>query len=219
MRIIQRAEWLRDLISYKLGIQIPKYCNFILTTRCNSRCRFCNIWKSNGKDLPLKTIKRMFSDPFLKQLKWIQLTGGEPFLYGDLVPLVKFLSKRFNNPEIWIPTNGVLTRHICKSVSEMPKNVGITVSIDGREVVHDEIRGIRCYKNALATIKHLSEFRAKVSIGFTISSVNYKEISHVYELAKRLRVGFSYRPVNVSEYYRNLDMGSSFPKEGTIFTQ
>ena len=210
--------WLRDLITYRLGIQIPKYCNFILTKRCNSRCKFCNLWKSNEEGLPLRIIKRIFSDPFLKELEWFQLTGGEPFLYKDLVPLVKFLSNKFNNPEIWIPTNGILTRHICESVSKMPENVGISVSIDGRERVHDEIKGVKCYKNALATLKCLSKFRTKVSIGFTISKINYKEITHVYELARKLRVGFSYRPVNISEvYYENLDKESSFPKEGILF--
>ncbi|MCD6530087.1 radical SAM protein [Candidatus Bathyarchaeota archaeon] len=216
MSTIARFKTVWDLFQYKIGFNKPRYCNFIITEECNSRCSFCNVWKtSNPKTIELETIKQVFSSSFLDGLRWFQLTGGEPFLHGQLVEIVKYLSYRFGNPKIWIPTNGLATETIIRQTKQMLEyNIGITVSVDGKPQTHNKLRGGDFYKQTIKTIKELSKLPVDLSIGFTITPKNWDEIQYVYSLAKDFDVNFSCRPMLVSHiYYKNENIKPIFSKE------
>ena len=190
------------------------HVNFLLTRECNSRCSFCNIWKHPEPGESFSKIKDVFSNDWLKNLRWIQLTGGEPFLHPDIINISNFFYNHFNDPIIWIPTNGIATKNIVDSVRSMD-HVNITVSIDGEPDTHNRLRGGVFYDKAVDTIKQVSRLGVKTSIGFTISKDNYMEIVNVYDLAKSLDVGFSCRPVNYSPvYYNNSKLNNN--KDGMI---
>ena len=66
-------------------VKLPIDAVIAPTYKCNSRCAMCNIWQIQEPDeLGLEYFKRL-----PKSLRYINISGGEPFLYRDLVELVK----------------------------------------------------------------------------------------------------------------------------------
>ncbi|MCK5252009.1 MAG: radical SAM protein, partial [Thermoplasmata archaeon] len=118
----------------------PKFLIYQTTVRCNSKCRMCNIWQMEpGDELTLQEFDRLLMDPFMKGIRWVNLTGGEPFLRKDLPEMIDILAKRCPKLEIIaIPTNGFLPDRIEKAVErsidlleDTDVLLSVTVSIDG----------------------------------------------------------------------------------------
>ena len=75
--------------------------NFAVTYRCTSRCRTCSIWKMDQPErgeLSLEEIRGLFSSNrgFLRDVRSIQITGGEPFLRADLPELVSSICEQLS---------------------------------------------------------------------------------------------------------------------------
>src|SRR5271155_4537700 len=114
----------------------PYKLTFSITYACQSRCLTCNIWqmKPTG-ELDLREIQE-----FAKRnsyLKWIEITGGEPFLRSDIVDIVKAFKD--NSKDLYVltmPTNSLCNPDtVAKKIEDIlmmdiPK-VSITISLDG----------------------------------------------------------------------------------------
>lgn len=94
---------------------------FVRTSGCNLRCGFCDTpyasWQPDGNDLPLHQIVRRVEELGEKH---VVLTGGEPMLFADLVPLSEELRRLGRH--VTIETAG--TRYLpvaCDLMSISPK--------------------------------------------------------------------------------------------------
>jgi MoaA/NifB/PqqE/SkfB family radical SAM enzyme len=162
----------------------------------------CNIWQS--KEWNEISPELLANLP--KNIKDVNLTGGEPFLYSDLPGAVRAISGRLPKARIIISTNGFLTGRITEAMKKIIKikpDIGAAVSLDGIGRAHDEIRGIPGgFEMALTTIKELKKIGVKhLKIGFTIGDYNYKELPKVYALSKELGTEFTIALVHSSESY------------------
>lgn len=143
-------------------------------TLCNLQCKNCYIESSPTNDrleyitssevnIFLKEIKESF--PFVQE---IGLTGGEPFINPDILPIItKILSCDL---QLLILTNGynILKRYHDCLISlnkDYPKKMLIRVSLDHhKKEVHDEHRGEGTFEKTLKEIKWLSSNGFEVSI-------------------------------------------------------
>ncbi|MBS3097456.1 radical SAM protein [Candidatus Woesearchaeota archaeon] len=202
----------------KLGFSIPlRRLNFAVTYRCNSKCLTCNIWKTclknpslAKKELYLKDIKSIFSQ--FKDLKFIGITGGEPFLREDLIEIVESIKV----PYVSIPTNALMPKRVIGFVEKMVeidnlKQLDISVSIDAIGKLNDKIRGVPgSYDKSIEALKLLKKLQRKndkivIGISTTISKANVNEIIKVYKLAEKLDVAFFTRLAHSSSlYYENI---------------
>jgi len=178
-----------------------------VTYRCNSRCRMCNIWKIK------KHTGEINPQDFLnlpKNLKDINITGGEPFLRRDLKEIIENIKKRSPNASVVISSNGFATDLVLSQMKEiiniMP-DVGVAISIDGVGEAHNKIRGIENgFEKAMKTIRGLKDAGVKnVKIGFTIGEYNARELFEVYELSEKLETELSLTVVHSSENYFGKD--------------
>ena len=205
--------------------------NFAVTYRCSSRCRTCNIWQmsdAGGGELTLAEIEDIFRSnaDFLRDVESIQITGGEPFLRQDLPVIVSVIRRYLPRCTFWIPTNGMAPGTIEGATREMltrldGRGLGISVSIDGIEETHDAMRGVEgCYQEVVRTLQRLSALRKEhpsltLTVGMTLTPLNYKELWDVFALSRGHDADFSFRPVNFSDiYYRNL--GGAFDLRMTL---
>ena len=143
--------------------------NFAVTYRCNSRCKTCNIWRMESPErgeMSVYEVQGLFSSnrDFLRDVRSIQLTGGEPFLREDLPELVSTIHDQIPNCTYWIPTNGTIPKtaeNTAKMLETLEgSSLGISVSVDGPERTHDHIRGYEgCFKKAMETLRSLSTLR------------------------------------------------------------
>ncbi|MDR1425588.1 MAG: radical SAM protein [Rickettsiales bacterium] len=145
-----------------------EHCQIEITGRCNMRCRHCRAWEEARVDLPLNDIENVLT--FFKKEgdpeRRVTVSGGEPFLNGDLVDIIGAIyGSGVNN--IIITTNASL---VTESVLEDLENLGvpnlsIQVSLDSPiESQHDEFRGYRgAYESATRVLKLVAKSPKLVS--------------------------------------------------------
>ena len=113
----------------------PYKMTFAITYRCQSRCLTCNIWQRKPvNELTVDEIRE-----FAKKnnyFRWLEITGGEPFLNSDIVEIVRAFVQNSNGLFILtMPTNSLCNQEMLavklKQILDMgiPK-VSITLSLD-----------------------------------------------------------------------------------------
>lgn len=191
-------------IAAMANLKLPRDLVLAVTYNCNSRCRMCNIWKS--EPLPLLALSEYEKLP--DSIKDINLSGGEPFLRQDLVQLVELLISKNPAVRIIISSNGFATGLIKEKIEQIKKikpDIGIGISLDGIGQAHDQIRGIPGgYEKVLATIKVLQDLGIKnLRLAFTAGDYNISELPKIYKLANELGIEFTLAAVHNAENYFN----------------
>ena len=163
--------------------------------RCNSRCQTCNIWLKREDELTLAEWDRIFQSlgraPF-----WFTVSGGEPFMFRDLVPLCQSLYRHCRPGIINIPTNSLLCNLIPAMVEEICRacpdsQVIINLSLDGVAEKHDRIRGVpgnfRRFEENYHALRRLSCANLTVGIHSVLSTFNIADAAELFDYALSLR--------------------------------
>jgi MoaA/NifB/PqqE/SkfB family radical SAM enzyme len=216
--------------SLDLPLQL-KNLTFAVTYACNSKCAMCDIWRTYQQDpqgraneLSTSEIQAVFSDTaFFKHVRFVQLTGGEPFLRDDLVDIAQAIHDCVPSSVIYINTNGYLTDRIARSVEEIlafhqPLQIGI--SLDGLEATHDAQRGFQgAYTAAHATLSLLKQRYTElpVQVTMTITPHNVKDVLPLYSAMKGTSDVFQICIANVAKYYGNTDTAFDFSASEKMF--
>jgi Fe-coproporphyrin III synthase len=174
----------------------PYKLNYCITYWCQSRCLTCNIWQIKPKgEMNIEEVREFVKkNPYFK---WVELTGGEPFLRSDIVDIAKAFKE--NSKELYIltmPTNSLcnhdLVERKLKEILELGiPRVAVTVSLDGYRELHDKIRGIPGnYDKAIDTFKRLKELKKQYDnlyfvFGYTLSKFNKGEFEKTYQAVKQ----------------------------------
>jgi 7-carboxy-7-deazaguanine synthase len=102
---------------------------FVRASGCNLRCWFCDTpytsWEPEGEDLSVEEILRQVDELLIddRPCGHVVLTGGEPMLFAELVPLAAALKER--GLHITIETAGTLFLPVaCDLMSISPKLAG-----------------------------------------------------------------------------------------------
>ena len=208
----------------------PRFLIYQTTVRCNSKCRMCSIWQMEpGDELTLEEFDRLLMDPFLQGIRWVNLTGGEPFLRRDLPEMIGLLGERCPDLEIIaIPTNGFLPDRIEESVRRSLELLegtdvllSVTVSIDGVGEQHDEIRCIPGgFDKALDTLERLQAIesdRFETGVETVITALNVGSIRDIRAFFKERTDHVNITPAVVSDYYSNEEtLGEAALKEEDV---
>ena len=215
------------------SLQLPYKINFSITYWCQSRCLTCNIWQIKPKgELSLDEIKQFVAKN--NYFKWVELTGGEPFLRGDIVDIARTF--RDGCKDLYIltfPTNSLcdpkmLRTKITEILSMGIPRVAITISLDGNKELHDKIRGVPGnYEKAIANYKMLQELSKTYKniyfvFGYTMSKFNIGQFQKVFDDVKKdipeLKVNdFHVNLAQTSENYYKNDSDDIRPnKEGAL---
>ena len=144
----------------------------IVTYRCPMQCQMCNIWKNptqKEKEITLAEIKK------LPSVKFINITGGEPFVREDLEEIIEICFQK--SPRVVISTSGWFEDRIIKMTKRFP-NIGIRISIEG--------------------IKD-------IGFGITVSNHNSADMLSLYQLSKSLGMEFATAAFHNSYYFHKED--------------
>ncbi len=161
----------------------PYKITFSITYRCQSRCLTCNIWeKKPVNELTIEEVRA-----FAKKndyFKWVEITGGEPFLNSDIVEIVKAFAESSKGLFILtMPTNSLCSQEmVVQKLRQIlslgiPK-VSITLSLDGNRQLHDKIRGIPGnFDKVMSMARRLKELQKEYRnlffvFGYTMSRLN-----------------------------------------------
>ena len=210
------AGFLRDRMVRPSPREIVRV-NLAVTYRCDSRCTMCQTWRHPSppqEELhPDEIVDALRIGGLCSQLRTIHITGGEPLVRCDLGMLVGALGAAFPNARFDVATNAMSTERL-RSLLE---NLGVrgvlgrlhlVVSIDGREEVHERLRGVRGAFER--TVTSVTETKRRwpglpLSLSFTLTPLNHEELRPVYQLSADMGVGFTMRFAASGSFYHNED--------------
>lgn len=140
----------------------------------------------------------------LPNVKFVNITGGEPFVRQDLEDIVAVLSRK--SPRVVISTSGWFEDRIIKLAEKYPKT-GIRISIEGLACKNDELRGRQGgFDRGLRTLLRLREMGLKdIGFGCTVSNSNSEDMLSLYRLSKQLGMEFATAAFHNSYYFHKTD--------------
>ena len=169
------------------NLPMPTFVQLRVTNLCNLRCKMCGQWGDTGifradgfsasatdgekerkriqeligakRQLALADYVRLLDEiaPFRPI---VSLFGGEPFLYPEILPLIREVKKR--GLTCTIITNGGRLEQNAKELVEAGID-SVAVSIDGPPDVHDRIRGQKgAYEKATSGVRALADWRKRL---------------------------------------------------------
>ena len=181
--------------------KLPTDISIITTYRCPMRCQMCNIWQNPTKKEEEITAKDL---KILPNFKFVNITGGEPFVREDLGEIVELMFTK--SPRIVISTSGWFEDRVIDIAKHFP-NIGIRLSIEGMQAKNDELRGREGgFEKGVRTLRRLREMGIKdVGFGITVSNHNSADMLELYELAKELDMEFATAAFHNSFYFHKYD--------------
>jgi radical SAM protein with 4Fe4S-binding SPASM domain len=175
-----------------------------LTNACNLRCKMCGQPREGHEAGDAKFAPRHFFEQTVSLDKYkqildevkkrrpnIYLWGGEPFMYPDLIELIRYAKSL--KLTVQINTNGLYLKKYAKEIVDSGLD-DLIVSIDGPEEVHDQVRGLKgTFKLVKQGIYAIHEEKKKRGLKYpiirvrgTISPYNFEYIYKLTEVAKDL---------------------------------
>lgn len=179
----------------------PTDISIITTYRCQMRCKMCDIWENptdKKREISAKELE------ILPNFKFVNITGGEPFVRRDLEDIVEVMYKK--SDRIVISTSGWHTDRILRMAEKFPK-IGIRVSIEGLSQKNDDLRGREgSFDRALRVLLTLKEMGVKdIGYGCTVSNHNSEDMLWLYKLSRELGMEFATAAFHNSYYFHKDD--------------
>lgn len=177
----------------KFGIRRkPRVLQLPVTSRCNSRCKTCNIWKDKANiDINCEDLKKILSAQIFSRVESVGINGGEITLLSEFEKLVDVILTIKSLKSLHIITNGILDKRLLEYLiiaKEKCKSKGVLVncclSIDGVGHIHDQVRGIpnsfiRSERILTEMKNNYLKYCDNFTIGCTISKYNIPYIIEV----------------------------------------
>ncbi len=203
----------------------PVEACLIVTYRCNAKCAMCNTWRhptSNNQEF-----KPVLIDKLPNNLRFINITGGEPFLRSDLEQIIHKATSKAKR--VVISTNGYFTDRIIQVANRFGNLIGVRVSIEGLPFANDELRGIKNgFEHGIRTLIKLKAMGIKdIGFGITVSDRNAKDMIALYHLADSMGIEFATAATHNSFYFHKDDnqfndrimIASEFEKVAVLMLQ
>ncbi len=164
-----------------------------ITNRCNLRCAHCYQEDYSGSnELALDGLKRIADEIVRTLAKWgkkgdIAITGGEPLVKEEALPLINYLESSDDIASIDILSNGTLINEsIVEQIRDLKKVRCVQISLDGASAEsNDAIRGKGSFERALSGIRLVRKNEISVNVMFTLQRRNMRDIPSIIDLAVR----------------------------------
>ncbi len=170
----------------------PHVLQMPITSRCNSCCVTCNVWKHHErKDINATLLKEALKDPFFSELQTVGINGGEFSLVPNFMAVLEAITSLPHLDSIYLITNGIATEKIKEHTMAAKSfcsahgiSVALCISLDGVGKVHDTIRGIPGnFEKSMLLIQDISKEKDKycdnLIIGHTLSRFNIDKVHEI----------------------------------------
>lgn len=171
---------------------IPFKVNFSITSRCNTVCSYCSIWKERpGKEMDFNQISVLIRDLARMGTKVISFGGGEPFLRSDMAEILSLCKK--NRIFTTLSSNGKLVQERVAALKYLDV---LNLSLDGPLDIHDQCRGAGSYKGVKEAFKIAKEAGQKVYTTTVITKYNVNDLDFILETAEEEKSMALFQPLH-----------------------
>lgn len=182
----------------------PLTVSLDITSRCNSKCVYCEVWKKKdfSKDLSKEDVDRIVDEAEAAGLRNLIISGGEATLYGDMFPLLEDLRRRGFHTTLL--TNALLFRE--KADEEKVRILNdcvdsIQFSLDSAdEAKYTELRGVPGVAKVGRALDRLTKPTRGLSC--VVSSENFHELDPIIRFGAEHETDYiSFQPLNVATVF------------------
>lgn len=163
----------------------PRVIQLPITSRCNSRCVTCNVWKDREKiDVNPAVLVDVFKNKYFERVQEVGINGGEITLVPNFDEIIDSVLTLPKLRSLYLISNGLLpdklldllerTKTKCEKRQVL---LFITISVDGVGEIHELVRGIpKCFSRTKRLLDCLytdkNRYADGASIGCTLSQKN-----------------------------------------------
>jgi MoaA/NifB/PqqE/SkfB family radical SAM enzyme len=203
----------------------PFYSNLFVTSNCNCRCSFCNVYKTRQKDLGLEEVKHIIDCLADFGVKVVAVTGGEPMLRPDIFEILDYLEER--KLVYSMISNGLLWNEEKANEARKKSLFNLSFSLDSLdEKKYQSIRGVNGLAKVKETIGLFKERPLKQGFVNTLTTVNSQNLGEVFDIVEfdrqnnckftcgpvALGPGFEFRSGEKSLEAKNEEMAGVFSR-------
>jgi len=163
-----------SLLKRSLSINGLYHVQWMITRKCNYRCRDCSVWKNQKNEPEISTEDVKTGLDILRDLGVVEIvfSGGNPLLRDDIGEIISYASKYFVTT---VYDNGSMA---LEKINELRDADFVAISIDSLNPrKNDYIKGVHgAWESAMTAIRGLKEEGILVGVSPTISQINLNEI-------------------------------------------
>lgn len=207
--ILKVANW--HFRYYFLGQGRPLLAVVYVTSRCNFKCRMCEIISTESwKEQPAMgsgAFKNIVDELASLGCYYIYITGGEPTILKDIVERVEYAKGKI--PYVGMVSNGFfIDDELAGSLYGAGLDI-LSISIDGMARIHNEIRGNReAFEKAVGALKSIKQNTGLgVCINTVVSPWNIGDLSSVLSLSREYGAFHKFQPINLPFSFGETDRG------------
>ncbi len=191
------SKWHMDY--FLTGKPAPLACGFYITTKCNFRCEFCNIWRiAPGYQVGYEEARKFIAELGNMKLAYFSVSGGEPLLVPYVFDLL-FYAKQRGILYTHIVSNGYLLDKYRAKEMALARLSEVSFSLDGNKEVHDTNRGMQGAFDRVIVAVDLVRTNApkvKIVLNTILDSLNPQNALFAVNTARRLKVKIKVQPEN-----------------------
>ena len=177
----------------------PLACGFYITSRCNFRCEFCNIWRIEPPfEAGEGEAKELVASLGKLKLVYFSVSGGEPLLVPYLFRLMAFAKQ---NGVIYthFVSNGYLLDDATAKQIRLADVSEVSFSLDADAQNHDRRRKVEgAYAGVVAAVERLKLYapRTQVVLNAIFDPLFPEGALQAVKAAEAMRVEIKVQPVN-----------------------
>ncbi len=155
------------------------------TTKCQSRCKHCSIWKKEEEYLTLDDIKSIMNSKCITSGTTVGLEGGEFLLHPEADRIMEWFYG--NHPKYTLLSNCLSPSKVIEAVRKYHPS-HLYVSLDGDRDTYRRMRGCNGYDKVIEVIEAVKE-EVPLSLMFCLSPWNsFKDMEYVIGIARQYDV-------------------------------
>ena len=166
----------------------PHAGHFIVTFKCNLKCKGCDSWKvTDHDDLSAAEWRTVFRQ--MPHLDLVKILGGEPFVRKDIVEVLSSVREEVDPYILQLTTNGMLEKRLVDALDAVAwPGLQLRISVDGLPETHDSMRGMDgSWAIVDRTVKRVADLKAKYGfsfgINFAVTDDSMKDLPRMREYA------------------------------------
>ncbi len=162
-----------SLVARSLAPGRPHHAQWLITRKCNYRCRGCNVWnEQDNQELSAEEIKRGLDILHKMGVVEIVFSGGDPLLRDDAAEIIEYASRRFITT---VYDNGSMAADRVDALRPVDFAAISFDSLDPAKM--DYIKGVKgSFEKATRSVETLKKEGVNVCVTPTISQLNLNEI-------------------------------------------
>jgi radical SAM protein with 4Fe4S-binding SPASM domain len=161
----------------------PAYVVWEITLRCDLACNHCGSRAGRARPDELTTeecldLVRQMAEIGVSE---VTLIGGEAYLRDDWTDIARAIVQAGMTCTVTTGGRGLTAERVAAAVAAGVRT--FSVSIDGLEATHDQLRGVRgSFRSAREALRHVREAGMAPQANTQIGRLNFGELPQIFEL-------------------------------------